>query len=323
MSKKHILLLHTGGTISMKENAETGGVAPDGNNPIADVLNVPGVDAVLTVKEMFHIPSPHITIPEMMLLKKEIDETNADAVVITHGTDTMEETAYFLDLTLAKQIPVVVTGAMRSSNELGADGLPNFRDAIKTAASKEAKNKGVLIVMNETIHSAKYVTKTHTGSLHAFQSLEAGPVGVVSKTGPVFFSTPSSCQTFDVKNTNLNVPLLKAFAGMDGFLLEQLTSCDGVVIEAMGQGNLPPEAARAATKLMKSGVPVVIASRCASGIVQPVYSYEGGGASLKEAGAYFSGGLNGQKTRLKLFAALSAGLKQQLQDVFPSEKGGL
>lgn len=316
MLKKHILLLHTGGTISMKENTETGGVAPDGANPIASVIDVPGVNAAYTTKEVFHLPSPHITIKEMMILKKEIDATTADGVVITHGTDTMEETAFFLDLTLDKKIPVVLTGAMRSSNEVGSDGLANFIAAVKTAASSEAENKGVLVVMNETIHSAKHVTKAHTGQLHAFQSLDAGPVGVVTKTGAQFFSTPALSRPFKIKNVDFQIPVLKAYAGMDGSLIEQLTSCDGLVIEAMGQGNIPPEAAKAVIRLIETGVPVVIASRCASGIVQPVYSYVGGGAALKQAGAFFSGGLNGQKTRLKLFAALSAGLQQQLGEIF-------
>ncbi|OLN23259.1 L-asparaginase [Domibacillus antri] len=316
MTEKHILLIHTGGTISMKENASAGSVGPHGGNPIADVSEIPGVDAFFTVKEPFQIPSPHMTISEMIILKELIEQTEADGVVVTHGTDTLEETAYFLDLTLSRSIPVVVTGAMRSSNEIGADGLPNLIAAVKTVIHDESVGKGVMVVMNETIHSARYVTKANTGNLSAFQSLDAGPIGVVLKSGAHFYSTPAPLETFDIRKVDLTIPVLTAYAGMDSFLLNQLSSCDGVVIEALGQGNLPPAAAQAVRQLIKSGVPVVIASRCASGIVQPAYSYEGGGRTLKEAGALFSSGLNGPKARLKLFAALSAGRKKDLPSLF-------
>ncbi len=316
MSKKHILFIHTGGTISMKKQADTGGIELDGGNPIADVIEIPGVDAFYTVKEPFQIPSPHMNVNEMMTLKKLIEQTEADGVVVTHGTDTMEETAYFLDLTLSIDIPVVITGAMRSSNEIGADGHSNLIAAVKTAVSDQAANKGVLVVMNETIHSARYVTKVHSSNLNAFQSVDAGPVGIVTKTGAHFFSTPVASETFDIGSIEFTIPLLKAYTGMDDVLIKQLSHCDGVVIEALGQGNLPPAAARAVIQLIDSGVPVVIASRCVSGIVQPVYSYEGGGLTLKEAGALFSGGLNGQKARLKLIAALSSGRKEELPHIF-------
>ncbi|WP_046180485.1 asparaginase [Domibacillus tundrae] len=317
MSKKHILLLHTGGTISMKENAETGSVAPGSANPIAEVMDIPGVDARYTIKEPFQIPSPHMTTEYMMVLKKEIEASDADGVVITHGTDTMEETAYFLHLTLDTPIPVVLTGAMRSSNESGADGLSNLIAAVKTAASGAAHGKGVLVVMNETIHSAALVTKTNTGSLEAFQSRNGGPVGSILKTGPHFFFTPFKTDRFDIQRVDYHIPILKAYAGMDAFLINQLISCDGVVIEAMGQGNVPPDAAKALASLIQFGVPVIIASRCGSGILQPVYAYEGGGAALKKAGALFAGELNGQKARLKLLAALSAGHGKNLNRIFP------
>lgn len=317
MSKKHLLLLHTGGTISMKENLETGGVSTDGSNPIAEVIDIPGVHAQYTVKELFQLPSPHITVQHMMMLKKEIEATDADGVVITHGTDTMEETAYFLQLTLEKAIPVVLTGAMRSSNEVSADGLANLIAAVKTAASSEAADKGVLVVMNETIHSAQYVTKTNSGSLDSFQSRDAGPVGTVLKSGPHFFHTPAQKSPIPLEHAkDVHIPILKVYAGMDGSLINQLSGCDGVIIEAMGQGNIPPLAAEALIDLIQKGVPVVITSRCGSGIVQPVYEYDGGGASLKKAGALFAGELTGQKARLKLLAALSAGHNQNLPYFF-------
>ena len=145
---KHILVLHTGGTISMTETRD-GDIMPSQHNPLlgADSFVPAGVE--LTNEEIFNLPSPHMTPERMLTLVKRIrraEKEGADGVVVTHGTDTLEETAYFLDLTLDSAMPVVVTGAMRSSNEIGSDGLENLQSAIKTAASDESRNKGTLVV---------------------------------------------------------------------------------------------------------------------------------------------------------------------------------
>lgn len=308
MSKKQLLLIHTGGTISMQNN-ESGDVIREGANPIAAMRALPGVDATITVAEPYTVPSTHVTLAHMMTVKTIIESSNADAFVITHGTDTMEETAYFLQLTLDCDKPVVLTGAMRSSNDVSADGPANLIAAAKTAVSAAASGKGVLVVMNDSIHYAEAVTKTNCGSLDSFQSPGAGPAGTVLKSGPHFHGEPAPYERFSVsKPESIRVPLLKAYAGMDGDIIRSMGRFNGIVIEAFGQGNIPPPAAAALLELIKEGIPVVVASRCESGIVQPVYSYEGGGAVLKKAGAFFAGALNGQKARLKLIAALDAGV---------------
>lgn len=162
---KNILLIHTGGTISMQIQAETGAVIPIENNPIS--MEGEKLKEYANIKEIeaFNLPSPHITPKEMLLLKQMIDESiqkdHIEGVVITHGTDTLEETAYFLDLTVDTTIPIVLTGAMRSSNEVGSDGLYNLLSAVKVASSDDAKDKGVLVVLNDEIHTAENVTKTH------------------------------------------------------------------------------------------------------------------------------------------------------------------
>ena len=141
---KHILVLHTGGTISMTENSE-GDIMPSQHNPLLGADSFVPADVELTTEEIFNLPSPHMTPERMLELVKRIrqaEKEGSDGVVITHGTDTLEETAYFLDLTLDSAMPVVVTGAMRSSNEIGSDGLENLQSAIKTAASDDSRNKG-------------------------------------------------------------------------------------------------------------------------------------------------------------------------------------
>ncbi|MBK3497262.1 asparaginase [Viridibacillus sp. YIM B01967] len=164
--KKTILLIHTGGTISMQVNEELGAVVPNDINPL--IVESKKLDQYANIVELeaFNLPSPHMTPFEMLKLKniilEAISKQTIDGVVITHGTDTLEETAFFLDLTTNLDIPIVLTGAMRSSNELGADGVYNLVEAIRVAISDEARDKGVLVVMNDEIHAAANVTKTST-----------------------------------------------------------------------------------------------------------------------------------------------------------------
>ncbi|MGM9987525.1 MAG: asparaginase [Bacillaceae bacterium] len=308
--KKTILVLHTGGTIAMVEDKSTGSVKPEGDNPLLQFTPQLGENIHLIVKDIFHLPSPHITPTEMCILRNTIEEIvqtqQIDGVVITHGTDTLEETAYFLDLTLNCNIPVVLTGAMRSINEVGSDGLHNFLAAVKVAASDKSKDMGVLVVLNDEIHTAKYVTKTHSSNVATFKSPQFGPVGTVTKRDVYIQQRPIVKEHFHVKEINKQVILLKAYAGMDEMLLEALLQLpvDGIVIEALGQGNLPPKTIKPIQNLLDKHIPIVLVSRCFNGISEPVYAYDGGGKQLEKMGLIFTNGLNGQKARLKLLVAL-------------------
>lgn len=313
---KKILILHTGGTIAMKENILTGGVSPDVVNPLLDAeITVPeNVDLVM--EDIFNLPSPHIMPKHMLILKKRIMEaidSDIRGVVITHGTDTLEETAFFLDTTIGDQIPIVVTGAMRSSNELGSDGLYNFESAIRVASCDEAIGKGVLVVMNDEIHSARYVTKTHTTNVATFRTPTLGPIGLVTKHRILFMQELLDSTRLDISSVNGTIPIVKSYAGMQGDLLEALAHAkvDGLVIEALGAGNLPPQALTALKKLLIQKIPVILVSRCFNGIAEPVYDYEGGGKELADMGVIFCNSINSQKARLKLLIALNYGLKEQ------------
>ncbi|WP_132008883.1 asparaginase [Mesobacillus foraminis] len=310
MLEKNILLIHTGGTISMSEDT-SGAVKPGAKNPLTEEAQILSGLANLIVEEPFNLPSPHITPKEMMTLKHIIEQHynqgGIDGVVITHGTDTLEETAYFLDLTVQADLPIVVTGAMRSSNEIGADGLYNLISSIRVALSREAKGKGVLIVLNDEIHTAENATKTHTSNVSTFQSPQYGPIGIVTKRGIFFHHMPASRENYQIEDPSKRVVLIKAHAGMDSSLLLAVKELqvDGVVIEALGQGNLPPSAMKGIRALISDNIPVVIVSRCFNGVVQDIYGYEGGGKHLKDCGVIFSNGLNGQKARIKLLIALA------------------
>nr|WP_144919729.1 asparaginase [Paenibacillus bovis] len=319
---KRILVIHTGGTIAMEENHETGVVTPKDENPLPQISKQFETTAKLILKQPFLLPSPHITPKEMLLLKELIEEeyekNNLDGVVITHGTDTLEETAYFLDLTVNLNIPIILTGAMRSSNEIGSDGLYNFITSIRVACSDSAKNKGVLVVLNDEIHTAMNVTKTHTTNVSTFQSPQYGPIGLVTKRDIIFQQKPDKSEKYAIKDINVRVALLKAYSGMEADVFHSLHQLkyDGVVIEAFGTGNLPPATIEGIKKLLDAHIPIVLVSRCFNGIAQDTYQYVGGGKQLKEMGVIFCNGLNGPKARIKVLVALSSQIKKPLNEVF-------
>lgn len=311
MTKKTILLIHTGGTISMQLSAETGAVMLNEQNPLTAEKHMLSAYANIIEVEAFNLPSPHITPNEMLRLRNcitaHVDKYAIDGVVITHGTDTLEETAYFLDLTTRYNFPIVLTGAMRSSNELGADGVYNLVEAVRVACSEQAREKGVLVVMNDEIHHAFNITKTSTSSVNTFQSPQYGPIGLVTKKTVHFHHAPIKRQFVEVEKIEKRVALLKAYAGMEADIVESIATLayDGLVVEGFGQGNVTPAVAASLKKLMTSGMPVILVSRCFNGIAEGVYGYEGGGKQLEDAGVIFANGINGQKARLKLLIGLN------------------
>ena len=305
---KKILALHTGGTISM--SASNDKVKTNEENPLLDTQFI-NENIDLANEVVLNKPSEHITPEDMLVIKKRvkkaIDNDECDGIVITHGTDTLEETAYFLDLTIPSVIPIVLTGAMRSSNELGSDGVYNFQSAILTAASDEATGKGVLVVMNDEIHTARFVTKTHTTNVDTFRTPTFGPLGIVYKRDIRFFQALISQQVCDIDELVSGVYLVKAYAGIPGAIFEALDRPEtkGIVIEGLGAGNLPVEEVEPIQKLIKKGIPVVMVSRCYNGLAEPIYDYVGGGIDLERMGVIFCQGLNGQKARIKLQVGLS------------------
>lgn len=319
---KKILAIHTGGTISMSQNAR-GGVVPNAKNPIAQQTTILADRVQLMTDELFNLPSTYLTPVEMLKIKQRVQRAEAegvDGIVITHGTDTLEETAAFLDLTLPSRIPVVLTGAMRSSNQIGSDGLYNFKTAIEVAADDHSQGNGVMVVMNDEIHAARYVTKTHTTNVATFRTPTFGPIGVVAKEHALYFQRLIPQQSHDIDHVVDHVYLLKAYAGMTGeqFDLINTKTTAGLVIEGFGAGNLPPATLPALQRLLDRQIPVVLVSRCDNGVVEDLYDCRGGGVELKAMGLLPCQGLNGQKARIKLMVGLSAGLSATALRTFMS-----
>ena len=310
---KKIAILHMGGTIAMATNNDTGSVSLQGQNPLHiddSLLKKYGMDDVsVTVEAFKNIPSPHVDEEVMLELRSRVIskiEEGADGVVITHGTDTLEEVAYFLDLTIEHAVPIVVTGAMRSSNEIGSDGLHNLLCLIKVAANPDSKGKGTVVVLNDEIHAARNVTKINTENVATFKSPQFGHIGSVTRRSVAFMQTLLGQEHYPIEQIGKKVILLKAHAGMDGTIFDALEhiKLDGLVIEALGAGQLPPKTVSHVKAIIDKGIPIVLVSRCLSGIVEPIYDYEGGGKQLHDMGVIFSNGLNGQKARLKLAIVL-------------------
>ena len=307
---KKILVLHTGGTISMQAD-DSGAVVTSQDNPMNHVSNpLEGVE--VHALDFFNLPSPHIKPKHMLALYQKIKEEADyyDGFVITHGTDTLEETAYFLDTMEVPHKPIVLTGAMRSSNELGSDGVYNYLSALRVASDDKAADKGVLVVMNDEIHAAKYVTKTHTTNVSTFQTPTHGPLGLIMKYEILYFKTAEPRVRFDLDRIQGLVPIIPVYAGMTEELLDLLPvdQLDGLIIQAFGAGNVPKETSQKLNALIQEGLPIALVSRCFNGIAEPVYAYEGGGVCLQNAGIFFVKELNAQKARLKLLIAINAGL---------------
>ena len=277
---------------------------------------IPGVEdyAEIEAYTFSSMPSPHMTLETMLKLSKFttelVERDDIDGVVITHGTDTLEETAYLLDLTVKTKKPVVVTGAMRSGSELGYDGPFNLATSICTAISDEAVGRGVLVCFNGEVNSASEVTKANSMALNAFRTPNFGPIGIVDNDNVIFYRDANHLEKYDVSKIEKQVALIKCVVDMDSSYIDYLIEkgYGGIVIEALGRGNVPPKMVEGIKKAIELEIPVVVVSRCFEGRVFESYGYEGGGKQLKNLGVIFGDTLPGQKARIKLILAINSGM---------------
>ena len=310
-----IALLFTGGTISMRHDAAAGGAIPklSAREIIAATRGIEEI-AELEIEDWGAFPGPHMTLERMWALRNRIvhhlSRPEIDGVVLTHGTDTLEESAYLCARSIGSEKPVVFTGAMRAASDLGWDGPANLMDAARVAASGDAVGYGALVVMSGRIFAGLDVTKAHTHLVDAFESPGLGPVGVIDDGRVIFrraLATPAP--TLDPPTLAGPIDIVYAFAGADGRLVDLCRGTGrGLVVGAMGRGNVPPPMADALAPWINAGVPVVIASRAMRGRVGPTYGYPGGGRRLVEMGAILAGSRRPQQARIELALGLGAGL---------------
>jgi L-asparaginase len=325
--KPNIVILATGGTIAGKAATGTQAGYTSGQVTIdAMVDSVQGIRDLANIKgeQIANVGSQDISFDIMLKLAKRSNELLAspdvDGIVVTHGTDTMEETAFFLNLTVKSDKPVVLVGSMRPSTAVSADGPLNLYDAVAVAADPKAKGRGVLVVMNDQIQGAHSLTKTSTTAVQTFMSPVRGVVGVSAYGKNDYYNNPqwkhTTSSEFDVSNVTKipRVDIIFADADMSPDLIDCSVNngAKGIVIAGVGNGNMNKVALDAAARAVKKGVVVVRSSRVATGAV-------GRNVEVKddELGFIASDELNPQKARILLsLALLKPHSPQQIQELF-------
>lgn len=310
---KRIVVLTTGGTISTRD------VDGRGAKPVLrgeDLLKeIPGLGAAAEVEvaELTFVPGAFMTLATMRQMSERAQQilTRAEVggLVVTHGTDTLEESAYLLHLTVGSDKPVVFTGAMRTSSQIGFDGYRNLYDAVRVAATDAARGLGALVVLNEEIHSARWVTKTNGQKEDTFKSPATGPVGVLYGDGPRLFMRPMA-RTVLAPRLETKVDLVRLCVDCDDKFIRCAVESGsrGLVLEVFGGGRVNPTLLPAIDRALAAGMRVAATTRCATGHMWDMYGYEGAFRDLQRRGLLFAHDLPGHKARVKLMLALGNGL---------------
>ncbi len=323
-----VIILATGGTIAGQGTSATSAGYIPGKLPIDELLkNIPSINKIanITGEQIASVGSYDMTVQIWMKLAKRINEifekNEADGIVITHGTDTQEETAYFLNLTVKSEKPVVLTGAMRAATAISADGPKNLYDAIVVAGDTQSRGKGVMVCFNEMLYDAKNVVKVNTTNVNAFASFNTGPIGQVYDGRVTYYAQPlnkkSDHSPFDVSKLDSLPKVEIAYMYVDAsasaikaFINDRV---DGLIIAASGDGTFNKSMLQAVDTAVKKGIVVVRSSRVASGRVTQFHQV----FDDKKLGTIASDDLNPQKARILLMLALTITKdKDKLQQMF-------
>jgi L-asparaginase len=307
-----VVILTTGGTIASRLDPATGAVRPlaSGRDLLA-MLPQAAALATVEIEEVCAVPSWNMTPALMFALAQRLEATLARpevaGAVVTHGTDTVEETASLVDLVLRSPKPVAFAVAMRNLSEVAPDGPRNLLGALTVAASPAAAGRGVLLVVNDEVHAARWVTKLDATHIQTFASPGRGPLGRLAWDGLRFFWPPLRPAPLPVTRIEERVALVKVVTGMDDTLIRAALAAGarGLVIEGSGAGNVPDGVVPGIAAALAQGCPVVIVSRSPFGLLSPTYGTPGGGKSLRDLGVILGQGLNGPKARIRLMAALA------------------
>ena len=315
-----VLVLTTGGTIASLPDPKTGAKRPAVSGDEL-VRSVPGLDAVadVEVEEVASASSWNLTPEDMLRVARRAGDALADGgfdgVVVTHGTDTLEETAFLTDLTLRAEGPVAFVGAMRSPDELSADGPRNLLNAVRVAAAPEARGAGAVVVMGDEINAARWARKLDSGSVTAFRAPRRGPLGRVAPDSLVLPWVPPRGFTIDPPAALPHeVALVSAYPGMRPAAVEagvDAADAAGLVLEGTGSGNVPGSAVDGVRTVLERGLPVVVATRVPGGAGRSGYGSPGGGEALGELGVVGAGPLSAGKARLLLMVLLAHGHRGQ------------
>lgn len=310
MTSSTVEVISLGGTIAMATDG-AGEVSP---RLTADdlVRAVPELEGRVRARSFRQLPGSHLDENDLLELAAHIRTSRNEhsGIVVTQGTDTIEETAFLLDLLVDGDTPVVVTGAMRVPSAPGADGAANLRSAVAVAGASNCRGLGTLVVLNDEIHAAQLVRKSDTFRPHAFVSVP-GPLGWVAEGRPQILLRPAARISLPAKLSGAAQPvaLVTMSLGDDGSLLRQCRDLGyrGAVVEALGAGHVSASAARVLTDLTRT-IPVVLASRTGHGpVLEDTYTFAGSESDLLDHGLIAAGHLDGPKARILLSLLLRAG----------------
>jgi L-asparaginase len=321
-----VQLVSTGGTIAMKRDPVSGAPIPtiDGHDLI---LSIPEIGRVANVEVLNHsnIASAYLGPPEWIKLTRHIERTlkrpEISGVVVSHGTDTLEETAYWLDLTTMFDKPIVLIGAQRNASEADSDGPRNLFNAVRVAVDSGSRGIGVIVAMNNQISAARDVTKTHTMNVESFKCGDFGFLGSIDPDRIVYSRCSNRRQHLPIVVDEMpSVEIVSMYAGCDGAAMQDAVrrGVRGVVVQALGLGNVNKPLLEAIKFAIASGIVVVISSKVPNGRVLPSYGFEGGGKTLQEAGAIFADDLSPAKARILLMLLLqkSTSTQNEIQSIF-------
>lgn len=307
-----ISLITTGGTIASKATAN--GMLASGaltGHELASLCELPN-DIEVKVVDLFQISSMSMSFEKMQQLKsaiqKELEDPDVTGIVVTHGTDTLEETAYFLDVTTKDQRPIVITGSQRSPQEVGTDVYSNLRNSILCAASDLIRDVGVVVVFNERIYSAKYVKKVHASNLQGFVSFGYGYLGIIDNDVVSIYQKPLHREYYDIRDRIPRVDIIKCHTGSDGLFIDAAVAkgAKGIVLEGVGRGQVTPVMVTSIQAAIDKGITIIMTTSAEEGKVYPAYDYEGSAFDLKQRGVILGADYDSKKARIKLAVMLAS-----------------
>lgn len=316
-----VQLVATGGTIAMKIDPVKKAPVPaiSGDDLLTTVPEV-GKYAKIEVNNLSNVPSDYMDATRWTQLTRTVqaalDRPEVAGVIVSHGTDTLEETAYWLDLTVKSSKPVVLIGAQRNASAPDFDGPRNLLNAVRIAVDGQSKEKGVMLAMNNQINSARYVTKTHTANVETFNSGEFGFLGEVYPDRVMFANSPVRRQHIPIQTDKMpEVEVVPMYGGADGAALRNAVDrgAKGIVVQALGMGNMNVPMFEAVKYALAKNVPVVVSTRVHNGRVLANYGYAGGGKTTFDTGAVMADDLRPAKARILLMLLLQSGIAGQAE----------
>lgn len=315
-----VVLLTTGGTIASVPNEESGKLSSGAltGEELAEMLKLP-TDIDVIIESVFQKPSMHIDFQDLLLVKRKIEDYFKDdtvaGVVVTHGTDSLEESAYFLDLTVQDNRPVVITGSQRSPGEMGSDAYINLRHAIYSACSPDLYNAGAVVVFNERIFPAKYVKKEHASNIQGFNAFGFGYLGIIDNDKVHIYQKPIKREIYDVVSPIPRVDIVKTYSGADGTFVKasRESAARGIILEGVGRGQVAPGMMGEIIRAIDEGITIVITTTSEEGSVYTTYDYLGSAYDLYKHGVILGDDDDSKKARIKLAVILASDYEGEIK----------